>query len=187
MSDIVSLTSQLANANNAAQVRAAVRPETPLPLATHDAVAPTLNTPQNAVLQTPNTEKAETQRQQANPDGRGGHGTHSEEPETPSTPAAPPPRYEVEEFLRILNKRLRTSHIPLQFSITGDASNWQIQVVDQNTRDVVRRISWEETGAFARALDEGQAQQTPATLHHYATGSNNEPPRMEGQLFKVKI
>lgn len=179
MSDISSLGNQLANANNAAQARAAVRPEAPPPLTAHDAVAQTLNTPQTAVLQAPRADKADWQRQAHPDDGRSGQDAHFHADE--------PTFQQITEFLERLNQCLRQHHTPLRFELTGDAVQWQIQIVDQNTDNLVRYISWRETRTFAHALEECASRQAPATLNQYALGANHEHLHLEGGLLQVKI
>lgn len=153
MSDIGSLGSQLANAGNAAQAKANVRPESPPPLTIQNAVAQTLNTPQTAVMQSPTAGNAGWRRE-ANPDGRGGN---AQEENTPT-------RKQLDAFLERLNQRMRRHDIHLQFEVAGgDTTDWRIRIVDQNTRDLVRWISWEETQAFARALEELEAQSSTGT------------------------
>lgn len=145
MSDIGSLSNQLANANNAAQAKASVRPESPPPLTIQNAVAQTLNTPQTAVMQSPIASNAE-RRREANPDGQGG-GAQSQQEEAPT-------REQLDAFLERLNQQLRRHHTHLQFEAMGNDTDWRIRIVDQDTRDLVRWISWEETRLFARSLEE---------------------------------
>ena len=180
MSDISSLSSQLASANNAAQARAAVRPEAPPPLTAHNAVAPTLNAPQAAVLQAPLADKADWERQ-ANPDGRHGSDAHSD------AEMDEPTRQQIETFLERLNQQLRQHQTPLQFELAGAAAQWQIQIVDQHTRNLVRYISWPETRTFARALEECVARQAPTKLQQYAHGANHEHLHIEGGLLQVTV
>lgn len=150
MSDISNLGSQLANASNAAQNKANVRPESPPPLTVQNAVAQTLNTPQAAVMQSPTAGNAEWRRE-ANPKGRGRGPTRGEED---------PTWEQVEAFVELLNQRLNYHHTHLQFEVVGDKTDWRIRIIDQNTRDLVHWISWEETWAFARSLEELEAQST---------------------------
>lgn len=147
MSDIGSLGSQLANASNAAQTKASVRPEPPPPLTVQNAVAQTLNTPQTAVMQSPAAGNAEWRRQ-ANPDDQG------EEAQTADVLT----REQLDAFLDRLNRKMRRHHTHLQFEAADSHTNWRIRIVDQDTHDLVRWISWEETRSFARSLEELEAQ-----------------------------
>lgn len=178
MSDIGSLSSQWANANNAAQAKAAVRPETPPPLTVHNAVAQTLNAPQAAVLQAPAAGQAEWRRE-ANPDGQG-QGSHSQEEEMPN-------RKQLEAFLERLNQRLRRHHTPLQFEASGGDADWRIRIVDQDTRNLVRWISWAETRAFAHSLEELESRQSRGPLNSYAGSHEGEHVGMEGGLLRVSV
>ena len=180
MSDISSLSSQLANANNAAQARAAVRPEAPPPLTVHNAVAATLNSPQSAVLQAPLADKADWQHQ-AHADGRHRQDAHADaESDTPTFE-------QITELLKRINQQLHQHQTPLQFELIGDAAQWQIQIVDKNTHNLVRYISWPETRTFARALEECTARQAPAKLNQYAQSANHEQLHLEGGLLQVTI
>ena len=178
MSDIGSLSSQWANAGNAAQAKAAVRPEAPPPLTAHDAVAQTLNNPQTAVLQAPAAGPAEWRRE-ANPDGKG-QGAQAQEEDAPT-------RQQLDAFLERLNQQLRRHHTPLQFEATGNDADWRIRIVDQDTRKLVRWISWAETRAFARSLEELESRQSRGALNSYASGPDSEHLRMEGGLLRVTI
>ncbi len=178
MSDIGSLSSQWANANNAAQAKATVRPEAPPPLTVHNAVAQTLNNPQAAVLQAPTTGPAEWRRE-ANPDGQG-PGSQSQEEDAPT-------RQQLEAFLERLNQRLRRHNTPLQFEATGGNADWRIRIVDQDTRNLVRWISWEETRAFARSLEELESRQARGALSGYPGSHPGEHVGMEGGLLRVTI
>jgi uncharacterized FlaG/YvyC family protein len=155
MSDIGSLGSQLANASNAGQAKANVRPESPPPLTIQNAVAQTLNTPQTAVMQSPTGGNAEWRRE-ANPDGRGGNAQAQEE--------NAPPRKQLDAFLECLNQLMRRHDTHLQFEVVGSNTDWRIRIVDQNTHELVRWISWEETRAFALALEELEIQSSTGTL-----------------------
>ena len=150
MSDIGSLGGQLANAGHAAQARASVRPESPPPLTVQNAVAQTLNTPQTAVMQSPEAGNAEWQRE-AHPDGH-------EQGAQQDGEQHPPPREQVNAFLEHLNQQMSHHHTHLQFELTGGQRDWRIRIVDQDTHKLVRWISWEETQAFARSLEELEAQ-----------------------------
>ena len=145
MSDIGSLSNHLANANNAAQAKANIRPESPPPLTVQNAVAQTLNTQQTAVNQSPNAGHAEWRRE-ANPDGKR-RGSEASEEDAPN-------REQLDAFLDRLNQRLRRHNAHLQFEVVGSHANWLIRIVDQDTRDLVRWISWEETRAFARSIED---------------------------------
>ncbi|HRY15576.1 MAG: flagellar protein FlaG [Candidatus Competibacteraceae bacterium] len=164
MSDIGSLGSQLANASNAAQAKANIRPESPPPLTIQNAVAQTLNTPQTAVMQSPTAGNAEWRRE-ANPDSQRG-GTQGEGKDTPT-------REQLDAFLERLNQRLRRHRTHLQFEVVGNAMDWRIRIVDQDTCALVRWISWEETWAFARSLEEVEDR------------SSTRAPGMGGGLLRV--
>ncbi|MCB1778198.1 MAG: flagellar protein FlaG, partial [Candidatus Competibacteraceae bacterium] len=149
MSDIGSLCSQLVSAGNAAQAKANVRPEPPPPQTVQNAVAQTLNAPQTAVMQSPTAGNAEWRRE-AHPDGQGG-GAQGKGKDTPTWE-------QLDAFLERLNQRLRHHRIHLQFEVVGNSTDWRIRIVDQDTRERVRWISWEETWAFARSLEEVEDQ-----------------------------
>jgi len=155
MSDIGSLGGQLANAGHAAQARASVRPESPPPQTIQNAVAQTLNTPQTAVMQSPEAGHAEWQRE-AHPDA---HGQDAQ----PDGEQHPPPREQINTFLEHLTQHMRDHHTHLQFELTGSQRDWRIRIVDQETRKLVRWISWEETQVFARSLEELEAQSVRRT------------------------
>jgi len=176
MSDIGSLSSHLANANNAAQAKANVRPETPPPLTAQNAVAQTLNTPQTAVIQSPAAGNAEW-RHEAHSDGRG-QGAYSQEEDTPD-------RGQLEAFLERLNQQLHRHHTHLQFEIAGNDEGWRIRIVDQDTRELVRWISWEETRSFARSLENLETRQSHGALNGYPNGPESERLGMEGGLLRV--
>ncbi len=144
MSDIGSLGNHLANVNNTAQARANVRPESPPPLTVQTAVAQTLNRPQMAVNQAPNTAQAEW-RHEADPDSKRQETDTGEHTLTLE---------QVEAFLDRLNRCLCRHHTRLQFTAVGSHADWQIRITDQDTGHLVRWISWPETRAFARALEE---------------------------------
>ena len=155
MSDIGSLGSHLASVNNAAQARASVRPETPPPLTVQTAVAQTLNSPQAAVNQAPNAAHVVWQRE-ADPDSKGQDTNAGEDLLTLE---------QVEAFLDRLNRCLCRHHTRLQFTAVGSHTDWQIRITDQDTGHLVRWISWPETRAFARALEEldNQSASGPST------------------------
>ncbi|HCB13535.1 MAG TPA: hypothetical protein DEP36_08240 [Gammaproteobacteria bacterium] len=176
MSDISSLSSHLANANSAAQAKANVRPETPPPLTAQNAVAQTLNTPQTAVIQSPAAGNAEWKRE-ANPDGQG-QGAYSQEEDTPA-------RGQLEAFLERLNQRLHRHHTHLQFEVAGNDEDWRIRIVDQDTRELVRWISWEETRSFARSLENLEIRQSHGALNGYPNDPESERLGMEGGLLRV--
>lgn len=179
MSDIASLTSQIANASHAAQAKAAVRPEAPPPLTAHSAVAQTLNTPQTAVLQAP-TADGLNWRRETNPDEQGDHAQGGE--------AATPTLEQLEEFLAQLNERLRHHRTQIRFEAVHQDGGWQIRIVDRETRNLVRWISWQETRAFARALEEcGATRHQHGALSGYAAGGGDEHISIEGGLLRVKI
>lgn len=180
MSDIGSLSSHLANASNAVQAKANVRPETPPPLTAQNAVAQTLNTPQTAVMQSPTAGNAEWRRE-ANPDGQGqGAQVQGDDP---------PTRKQLDVFLERLNQQLRRHHTHLQFEVAGNDRDWSIRIVDQNTRDLVRWISWKETRSFARSLEELDTRQSSGApssyASSYASGSESARLGIEGELLRV--
>ena len=176
MSDIGSLGSQWANASNAAQAKASIRPEPPPPLTVQNAVAQTLNTPQTAVMQSPAASQADWRRE-ANPDGKG-RGSPGQEEDAPT-------RQQLEDFLERLNQRLRRHNTYLQFEAAGDDADWRIRIVDQDTRKLVRWIAWEETRSFARAFEEQESRQLRGALSSYATGPEGEHLGLEGGLLRV--
>ena len=176
MSDIGSLGNQWTNASNAAQAKTNVRPESPPPLTVQNAVQ-TLNSPQTAVMQSPTAGNAEWHRE-ANPDGQG-QGTQVQGEDAPT-------REQLDVFLEHLNQQLRRHHARLQFEVAGSNTDWRIRIVDQETRDLVRWISWKETRSFARSLEDQEVQQSHGTLSSYASSSpEGERLGMEGGLLRV--
>lgn len=172
MSDIGSLGSHLANANTA-QTKANVRPDPPPPLTVQSAVAQTLNTPQNAVNQSPNAGNAEWRRE-ANPDGRGsGAGAESD----------PPTREQLEALLEQINRRLEHHRQPVRFELDDQESELRTRVVDHETRQVIRWMSIADTLAFARTFAEQDLRQSRGAVGGYA--SEGQPLGMEGGLLRV--
>ncbi len=154
MSDIGSFGSQWANTGASQQARANVRPETPPPLTIQSAVAQTLNTPQTAVMQSPTAGNADWRRE-TNPDGQG-QGAHS-------PPEDAPTREQLDAFLERLNQQMRRHNTHLQFEVVDGSTDRRIRIIDQDTRNLVRWISLEETRAFARSLEELEIQSAPGS------------------------
>ncbi|MCP5195799.1 MAG: flagellar protein FlaG [Gammaproteobacteria bacterium] len=177
MSDIGNLSTHLANTNTT-QAKSSVRPEPPPPLTVQNAVAQTLNSPQAAVNQSPNAGHAEWRRE-ATSDGKRQH-THEQEEDTPA-----PTRERLNMLLEQLNQRLRHCNTHLQFEAIGGNVDWRIRIIDQDTRDLVRWISWEETLAFARSLEEFEVRQSHGALCGYASGLEDMHLGMEGGLLRV--
>lgn len=62
---------------------------------------------------------------------------------------------DIDDAVQDLNKHVQSSHLELQFSIDKDSGHTVIEVLDINTKEVIRKIPNEEVLKFARLLNEG--------------------------------
>ncbi len=61
----------------------------------------------------------------------------------------------IDDAVQDLNKHVQSSHLELQFSVDKDSGYTVIEVLDMNTKEVIRKIPNEEVLKFARLLNEG--------------------------------
>ncbi len=171
MSDIGTI-SNLAGANPmSAKSAPGTRSELPEPATVQNAVGQPLTTAQSSVTQSPTSAGPEWKRN-ADPDGR--------QPNLPSGPA--PTRQQLTETVQDLNQHLSGYDTNLQFEIDDQSQQMVVQIVDRETKEVVRQIPSEKALALAKFFKEMEDNQK---TERSATGKDSKRLKMEGQLLQA--
>jgi len=171
MSDIGTI-SNLAGANPAsARSAPGSRSDPPAPATVQNAVGQPLTTAQSSVTQSPSSAGAERKRN-ADPDGH--------QPNLQSGPA--PTRQQLTETVQDLNQRLSGYDTNLQFEIDDQSQQMVVQIVDRETKEVVRQIPSEKALALAKFFKEMEDNQK---TERSAAGKDSKRLKMEGQLLQA--
>lgn len=171
MSDIGTI-SNLAGANPvSARPATGTRSEPPPPATVQSAVGRPLTTAQSSVAQSPASAGTERKRN-ADPDGH--------QPNSQSGPA--PTRQQLTETVQDLNQSLREYNTRLQFEIDDQSQQMVVQIVDRETKEVIRQIPSEKALALAKFFKEMEDNQL---TERSSSGKDGKQIKVEGLLLQV--